>query len=332
MLVLVCIMSLMCIGVCINLCSIMCIYILINISMIVCMSVCKIIHIKNNRKKEYKMSEKTEKMKAMLDKMDGMNLAAAGESDRIRNSDSRRKKLLWFIHCIHILRLDGSISVNDSSEEAAVDELKRKLSRCTDSDTQRRETIMLSVINDHTHTWYIARHYYEKCSKLLCQMMITVMDFILEAETGRNVLYSEADKKAGVSLDRELELLSKAFRESYCYMCVYDYCTVRLAEFAEIGEYELLMPEHRRITANGLPAKLMKIADAYCTAKGVSDIIKDKAVKEPELLYDEKLLAKVYDREIQKYISTEYAMNNYQNMVSAVDMAYLEEMRAKRGE
>lgn len=287
---------------------------------------------KNNRKKEYKMSEKTEKMKAMLDKMDGMNLAAAGESDRIRNSDSRRKKLLWFIHCIHILRLDGSISVNDSSEEAAVDELKRKLSRCTDSDTQRRETIMLSVINDHTHTWYIARHYYEKCSKLLCQMMITVMDFILEAETGRNVLYSEADKKAGVSLDRELELLSKAFRESYYYMCVYDYCTVRLAEFAGIGEYELLMPEHRRITANGLPAKLMKIADAYCTAKGVPDIIKDKAVKEPELLYDEKLLAKVYDREIQKYISTEYAMNNYQNMVSAVDMAYLEEMRAKRGE
>lgn len=277
------------------------------------------------------MSEKIEKMKAMLEKMDKMTLAAAGESDAVRNTEGRRKKLLWFVHCLHILRLDGGIPVNDEHEILAVEELKAKISRCADKERLRTETITLSVINDHTHSWYIARHYYEKCSKLLCQMMVTIMDFMLEAETGRSVLYTPEEKKTDVSMEKELAILAKAFRESYYYMCAYDYCTERLAEYAEVEEYCLLMPEHRRIVANGLPARLQRIAVAYCDQKGVPDIIKDEAVKDPEMLYDEKLLAKVYEREIKKYTHIDFAMNNYQNMVSAVDYAYASEMGVKFG-
>lgn len=277
------------------------------------------------------MSEKIEKMKAMLEKMDKMTLAPAGESDRIRNTEGRRKKLLRFIHCLHILRLDGGIPVNDQHEIMAVEELKSKISRCTDREKLRKESIRLSVISDHTHTWYIARHYYEKCSKLLCQMMVTIMDFMLEAETGKSVLYAPEEKKSDVSMEKEVELLSKAFRESYYYMCAYDYCTGRLAEYAEVPEYELLMPEHRRIVTNGLPARLKRIAAAYCDMKGVTDILKDEAVKDPEILYDEKLLEKAYMNEIKRYIDIDFAMNNFQNMVSAVDNAYAAEMRGKQG-
>lgn len=275
------------------------------------------------------MSEKIEKMKAMLDKMDKMNLAAAGESEKIRNTEGRRKSLLQFIHRLHILRLDGGIAVNDEHEILAVEELKAKISRIPDKERMRSESIKLSVINDHTHTWYIARHYYEKCSKLLCQMMVTVMDFMLEAQTGKSVLYSPKEKKSGVSMDKELSILAKNFRESYYYMCAYDYCTERLAEYADVNEYELLMPEHRRIVANGLPARLCKIAETYGAVKGESNVIKDMAVKDPELLYDEKLLARVYAREMEKYTDIDAAMNNYQNMVSAVDYAYASEMAVK---
>ena len=64
---------------------------LINIGM------CIIIHIPKKSKQETgnnNMSEKVEKMKAMLEKMDKMTLAPAGESDGIRNNEGRRKKLL----------------------------------------------------------------------------------------------------------------------------------------------------------------------------------------------------------------------------------------------
>lgn len=277
------------------------------------------------------MSEKTEKMKAMLEKMDKMTLATAGESDKIRNTEGRRKNLLWFVHCLHILRLDGGIPVNDEHEMLAVEELKAKISSLADKERQRTDTIKLSVINDHTHSWYIARHYYEKCSKLLCQMMVTIMDFMLEAETGKSVLYTSKEKKNGVSMEKELAILAKNFRESYYYMCAYDYCTGRLAEYVEAEEYSLLMPEHQRIIANGLPAKLQRIAGECCRGIGQSDIIKDKAVRDPSILYDEKLLAQVYDREIKKYTHIDYAMNNYQNMVSAVDRAYASEMGVKFG-
>lgn len=277
------------------------------------------------------MSEKVEKMKVMLEKMDKMNLSPAGESDGVRNTEGRRKKLLWFVHCLHILRLDGGISVNDEQEILAVEELKRKISRCSDSETVRKESIRLSVINDHTHTWYIARHYYEKCSKILCQMMVTVMDFMLEVKMGESVLYSPEEKLSGIRMEKELALLSKAFNESYYYMCVYDYCTGKLAEYVDVPEYELLMPEHRRIVANGLPARLMRVADAYCKMMGIPDIIGDAAVKDPEVLYDEKLLAQVYDSEISKYVDLDFAMNNYQNIVAAVDYAYAAQMGGRQG-
>ena len=277
------------------------------------------------------MSEKTEKIKNMLDRMDGLTLAPPDESDKIRNTDSRRKKLLQFVHCLHILRLDGSVAVNDDYEIMAVEELKKKIGRITDREVQRCETIRLAVVNDHTHSWYIARHYYEKCSKLLCQMMVTVMDFMLELQTGSSALYTDGEKKTGVSIESELEALTKNFRESYYYMCAYDYCTERLAEYAGVSEYDILMPEHRRLVANGLPARLMKIAEAYGSLKGAAKIRIDDAVRSPEILYDEKILEKVYKDETAKYKDIDYAMNNYRNMVSAVDYAYAEQMRGKRG-
>lgn len=61
MLVLVCIMSLMCISVCIKLCNIMFICMLINIGMIVCIYVCKIIRIKITEKRNIKCLRKPKK-------------------------------------------------------------------------------------------------------------------------------------------------------------------------------------------------------------------------------------------------------------------------------
>ncbi len=277
------------------------------------------------------MTDKTEKMKAMLVNMDKMTLAAPKEADRIKNTDARRKKLLHFIHCLHILRLDGSVQVNDRHEMLAVEELKSKLSRCADREKLRNESIGLSIINDHTHTWYIARNYYEKCSKILCQMMVTIMDCMFEAETGNSLLYTPEEKKVHAGMEQELELLSKLFRESYYYMCVYDYFTERLAEYVKMKEYELLIPEHRRIVKNGLPARLQRIAAAYCSLNGNPDILKDEAVKNPEILYNENILAKLYEREVQKYPHIDFAMNNYQNMVAETASVYTSEMEEKRG-
>ena len=61
MLVLVCIMSLMWIGIYIRLCSIMCISMLISVSMIVCMIMCIIIHLKITEKRNIKCLRKPKK-------------------------------------------------------------------------------------------------------------------------------------------------------------------------------------------------------------------------------------------------------------------------------
>lgn len=277
------------------------------------------------------MSEKIEKMKAMLEKMDKMTLAPVGESDKIRNSEARRQKLLSFIHYLHILRLDGSLPVEDNDEVMAAEELKAKINRIPDRDRLRREAIKLSVINDHTHTWYIARHYYEKCSKILCQMMITILDAMLEGETGESLLYTSAEKKNGFSVEREISLLTKSLRESYFYMCAYDYGTMRLAEYVGIEEYALLMPEHSRIAANGLPRRLERIAAAYCKKTGAEKIIGESFVTDPEQLYDEKLLERVYGDMAEDYCDIDELMHNYQNFIAEFDFAYAAELKKKMG-
>lgn len=277
------------------------------------------------------MSEKIEKMKAMLEKIDKMTLAPVGESDKIRNSEARRQKLLSFIHYLHILRLDGSLPVEDNDEVMAMEELKAKIKRIADRDRLRREAIKLSVINDHTHTWYIARHYYEKCSKILCQMMITILDAMLEGETGESLLYTSAEKKNGFSVEREISVLSKNFRDSYFYMCAYDYGTMRLAEYVGIEEYALLMPEHRRIAANGLPRRLERIVTEYCKKTGADKIIGESFVTDPEQLYDEKLLEKVYGDMAGDYSDIDEVMHNYQNFIAEFDFAYAAELKKKMG-
>lgn len=270
------------------------------------------------------MSKKSryDKMEKICQKLSKINIAEAGESDKIRNTEARRSKLLEYLHLSHILRLDGLFPADEKSERNAAEELKRKISRCADSQLRNMDTLKLSLIGEHTHTWYIARHYYEKCSKILCQMMVSIMDYTIKQKTGNSVLYTAEDEEKTEGIEMELSYLSTQFKEAYYYLCAYDYCTDKLADYVGVKEYKELMPEHCRITANGLPGKLDTVADAYEALKDCGELISDKSVLFPEQLYDESMLTAAYEETLGDYDNTEQAMDDYLSMVSGVSITY----------
>lgn len=261
-------------------------------------------------------------MEAIRQKLSKMNLLPPGEFEKIRNTEGRRKKLLQYLHLSHILRIDGLFPVDEKAESMAGDELKLRIARCTDEDRRESDTLKLSLINEHTHTWYIARHYYEKCSKILCQMMVTIMDYTIRQKIGKSVLYTAEDEKKTEGMEKELEVLSTQFEDGYYYLCAYDYCTGKLAEYVGVNEYSMLIPEHCRISANGLPDKLDTVADAYETIKGSAELLTDKSVLSPEQLYDEAMLETAYSEALKDYDNIEQAMDDYLNMVSSVNFTY----------
>lgn len=261
-------------------------------------------------------------MEAIRQKLSKMNLLPPGEFEKIRNTEGRRKKLLQYLHLSHILRIDGLFPADEKAENMAGEELKQRIARCTDEDRREIDTLKLSLISEHTHSWYIARHYYEKCSKILCQMMVTIMDYTIKKKTGSFVLYTAEDDVKTEGMEKELGVLSTQFEEAYYYLCAYDYCTGRLADYVDVKEYKQLMPEHCRITANGLPDKLDTVADAYNSFRDGVGVIADESVLFPERLYDEPMLEAAYAETLRDYKNTDQAMEDYLNMVSSVSITY----------
>ncbi len=270
------------------------------------------------------MSEKEyiEKLRVKVRKQE----EALFESDG--NTKVTRDRFLRLAHYYHIMGNMGDENPENKLKLENYRSIAReKISKSRQSDTRWKEIAESNLIDQHTKAYNMAEYYYEKGSKVLCQMMVTLMDYIIQEKgDGLSILYKDKDRTSYLNLLDEILELQCQYEECYYFLCAYDYCTEKIASFTGIKEYNQLSKEHERIIINGLPIKVTECID---TLKGVvGDNNKEyfidicKAYK-PEPLYSEEILEECYKKAVEYYKNDEVkAMTIFTSLVIKTDEFY----------
>ena len=199
-------------------------------------------------------------------------------------------------------------------------DMKKFVQEQTDKATAR-----LKIIDEHIRAWNMAQYYYERASKILCQMTITLMDYILQEEAGYSLLYSGKDKSIYFDLQDEIKSLNKSYVECGCFLSAYDFCTEKIADFTGIEEYRSLTKEHLRIVENGMTAMVTNAINKLKEITGgkqkeyLTDIC---AAYKPNPPYEEDLLEEQYQQAVSFYGDETSAMTAFTDLVIRTEMLY----------
>ncbi|MCM1577452.1 MAG: hypothetical protein NC078_01470 [Ruminococcus sp.] len=270
-------------------------------------------------------------LNALEEKVKKTELLRPGEYGKQKNTPARRKKLLQYLHRTHILRLWGR-KTDDLREAMAIEELKMRVEANPDINAGNRENACAACIDGHSFAWNTARRHYERASKMLCQ---TIINFLEEAaEQDLNVSYIYTDEEMGrvFNAQKELDTLSASFADSLSYLISYDYTTRKFGEFWGFEEYSLLPPEHLRLAANLIPARLSLVEERYNARHPKKTLHAANFMKDPALLCREEVLAPLFEKSLALYDTPEDAYYDTANLVRCLNMLYRDsmiEVRAK---
>lgn len=180
------------------------------------------------------------------------------EYSKGNNTKEIREKYLKLIHYYHILQLMGENEEGQyKNADLAYGLVREKILKLNDQDEQNREIRILGLIGYHSAVFDKAEIYYERASKVLCQMMITFMDYILQEKGEDSILYDGKERSSYFSLLDEISSLDDEYESCFYYLSSYDFCTEKMSESLHIPEYGLLVKEHERIIDNGLPKRVV---------------------------------------------------------------------------
>lgn len=275
------------------------------------------------REKVMSLGDGTDKIRKKLEKKE-KDIISLGLD---LNNKSIREKLLVIAHYYHLLQ-----NLGDDTRATKINfdyywSLARdKIQRAKESEHRLHEIAQSCLIEQHIKAWNLAQYYYEKGSKILCQMMVTVMDYIIQETTdGASILYLDKDRSSYFQLIDEIAVLNRDYEECYYFLCVYDFCTEKIAEYTGINEYRQLNKEHVRIDKNGLPKKVMDSINMLREIAGSSKkdyFIDIDNVINLKPLYVDKLLAECYSKAVQEYQDEAKAMTFFSSLVIKVDEYY----------
>lgn len=249
-----------------------------------------------------------------------------------QNTKAVRDQMLRIAHYYHLLQNMGDDNPDNKAKLETYWAIAReKIQKAKESESRCKEIAQSCLIDQHTKAWNITEYYYEKGSKILCQMMVTIMDYIIQEKAdGKSILYKDKDRSSYFQLLDEIIALNRDYEECYYFLCTYDFCTEKIAEFTNINEYKQLNKEHERIIENGLPQKVIDSIEALREIAGDSkkeyfiDIV--KAFK-PEPLYSEEIMEECYKKAIEEYQDEVKAMTIFSSLVIKVDEYYEAYMR-----
>ncbi len=237
-----------------------------------------------------------------------------------------REQIIKLVHYYHILQIMGADKPDVAEQLEVLWGLYReKVRKAKDSKNVGKEIALSNLVDEHTRAWNMAEYYYEKASKILCQMMITAMDYLLQERAKCSMLYNEKQQGNYFLLVDEIAGLSRDYESCYYFLCVFDYCTEKMAEFTGISEYKQMIKEHERIKTNGLPGKVKQTLReleiiAGLTKKDYFIDINRSFHDEPK--YDKELLDKLYDEVVKEYNNEVVAMTVFANFVIKLDEYY----------
>jgi hypothetical protein len=247
------------------------------------------------------------------------------------NTKLTRNRYMRLLHYYHILSQMGEGNANNDKENMTFSLLKDKILKITNKNVQERELVQINLVNAHTNAFTLAEHFYEKSSKSLCQMMITLMDYILQEKNNISLLYTAdiEEYRNFPSLLEEIKSLNRVYLDSYFFLCAYDYCSEKLSDYMDIKEYKNLTKEHTRIIENGIPQRVSRtisfLKDVVKNDKAKSEIMQDiELAYTPEPPYKEDILKNCYQEVLMnKYNNNiDLAMSEFRNFVISVDNTY----------
>lgn len=242
-----------------------------------------------------------------------------------RNTKQMRRQLLRIAHYYHLLQNLGDSKADSEKMEQYWTLAKVKIQKAKDYDGRWREIAEANLIYEHTRAWNLAEYYYEKGTKILCQMTITLMDYLLQEQAGFSIIYKGRDKSSYFDLLDEITSLNNDYVECCCFLSSYDYCTQKIADFTGIEEYRQLMKEHERIVTNGMPDR---VTEAMMKLKEIAGESKEEYFIDicraytPQPPYHEDILEEQYKKAVACYGDEIKAMAMFSNLVIKVDEYY----------
>ena len=268
------------------------------------------------------------KLKEKINKQEESNLIIEIEEYYAgANTKATREQMLRLAHYYHLLiNMGDEDPENTTKLETYWAIAREKIQKAKESEGRWKEIAQACLIDQHTKAWNMAEYYYEKGSKVLCQMMVTLMDYIIQEKAeGTSILYKGTDRTSYFDLLDEIKELQEQYEECYYFLCAYDYCTEKIASFTNIKEYKQLNKEHERIIVNGLPRKVTECINTLKEIAGDSkkDYFIDicKAFK-PEPLYLEELLEECYQKAVKQFQDEVKAMTIFATLVIKTDEFY----------
>lgn len=267
----------------------------------------------------FKNMDNLKKLEEQVEKTD---LLQPSEYGKQKNTAARRRKLLQYLHRVHIIRMAGSGKVDEVREAMAIEELKVRISAVPDPLVRNHENVCAACLDGHSFAWNAARQFYEKCSKILCQTIINILEEVIEQEKGISYIYTDEEMGRVFDTQEELKSLAMSFAKTYCYLCTYDFCTKKFAEFWGFEEYSLLTPEHTRLAINFLPDRLKLVEGKYNFYHKDKPLKVTECMKDPQILYREDILEPLFQKAYALYDSPEDAFYDFANMTRYINMLY----------
>ena len=251
---------------------------------------------------------------------------------KYRSSKKSLDKLIRLNHYDHLLEMMGVMEENDRSAKVFL-QAKAALMGMKDEQYLEKAAVKLNLVEEHTSAWNIVHYHYEKAVKILCMMMVTMMDFIIREQTEISVLCGKSDDSDYFDLLKEMKSLNYVYRREYGLICSFDYCTKKIGQFVDIPEYDDIAREHKRIVINGNPEKVenvIKNGKLLCNKQSAKlfGIIESFYVPEPP--YDETLFEECWKEAVSGWDSVEDAFMEFNGLVAKVEEIYFGKMSTSK--
>ena len=231
--------------------------------------------------------------------------------------------LIAMNHYFHILLLLDDPELDKTLMYAYLGMAEETIAKIKNKERKRRALLGMALLSKHTAAWNMAHFHYERAVKSLCMMMVTLMDYIIQAQGGASLLYPATGDGAEKYQDLrgEIAALNEDYRTAYFSVGAFDFCTKKLGDYLAIPFYEDIACEHDRIIRNGNPQRVTAIMNRLSAMAGEPMRAVEMAYT-PEPPYDEALFEKCYRQAVMQYKTEEAAMEAFSGMVQQVSRLY----------
>ena len=188
-----------------------------------------------------------------------INGAEVTHGNRERLNKGTITRIAAYANALNAAHINSILGENSSESDVRIDTPVYDPDKIPDINVEERIKILTRLPSLHSSVWHISQYYYEKASKILCQMLASVIDCLLWEKGNMTVLYEEGPIPYKTGIIEEMERLSRDYQRCVYYLITYDFLTLDiLPAYTRQKDYKRLSSERDRLKTNGLPEKVSR--------------------------------------------------------------------------